>query len=664
MRFRGVSTPSWAFPLIFLTSCMPITATRRYSAPADESYTLEADLQSLLHDTTLSQDRELSETLSWFRKLPSESNCVQLAAMKLMTECKLLDNPSDFAQAHREWYLDDVKAEYAVKLAVCEIVGAQPDHPYPPQHCTVFYPTVEACIKRSWAPWTQSEPQPSSRPPCYPDASEKNRHQCLKILRNSPQYWTSYSNARFHAVRMCQLSRHAIEREKTIQLHKNLTHVTFRLQSSVRNMEREVRAIQDELKDSFDDLRRSREEMKQFVQKAREKAQVEREQVKREMQSVQVEIGLTRDIILANITAYNDEFNAHMNAAMTKAVEAVKAGSTNFVTSIAADLEKFHQRLRVERSELSATMGTELQQHHEKALLAIQIQHGAMIESFSIVQGELDSANYKVNNLNDKVDVLENKTTSSMAKVEVLHRRLDRLGVRFNSIERVFATLDAVFSFVKVWSVLVLIVLGLPFIVAVGKAIPVRKVAWMTLGCLGLIGIVHVNDYNPFENFQVPRSHLAIEPPLCLLEYIKNPSVDIVVVSAAACFFLIAFLSKINSYDRHVESIAAIPRTLFSWFRRSRQEDDEANTVYLPNTIASTSNAYIPSSVVSSPAPQLPSDHTFTRSNTIVFPMVPFSDEQAQYHQSSPVTPRNNRCSSHPSTSPEDTDQLNQFKTF
>jgi hypothetical protein len=91
--------------ILFCAFHIAVASSQRYSPPADQAYTIETDLQSLLQDTTISQEKELSETLAWYQKLPSEGSCVQLAAMKLMSECKLLDNPSDFAKAHPDLYL-------------------------------------------------------------------------------------------------------------------------------------------------------------------------------------------------------------------------------------------------------------------------------------------------------------------------------------------------------------------------------------------------------------------------------------------------------------------------------------------------------------------------------------------------------------------------------
>lgn len=273
MRLMGATLTQLA---LFSASRTVLAHAQRYSSGVDQAYTIESDLQSLLHDTTLSQEKELSETLAWYQKLPSEGSCVQLAAMKLMSECKLLDNPSDFAKAHPDLYLDDVKVEYAVKLANCEIVGAQPDQPFAPQHCQVFLPTADACIKRSWNPWGRAQYQPSHHLPCYPQASENDLHRCLKTLRSSPQYWTSFSNAKFRAVNMCQLSRHAIEREKTLQLHKNLTHVTFRVQASLRRIQLDFEAFQSEFKQSTGDIRESADRFKKFADEAWREAQHDR----------------------------------------------------------------------------------------------------------------------------------------------------------------------------------------------------------------------------------------------------------------------------------------------------------------------------------------------------------------------------------------------------
>ncbi|PVI05097.1 hypothetical protein DM02DRAFT_499962, partial [Periconia macrospinosa] len=365
-----------------------------------------------------------------------------LAAMKLMTECKLLDDPSGFAATHPEVHLDDIKLEYAVKLAVCEIAGAQPEQPHYALHnCEVFLPSTQACNRRSW--WGHTQQSTSNEVPCYPEASEKNLSLCFKTLRSSPQYWTSYSNAKFRAANMCQLSRHAIEREKTIQLHKNLTLVTFRLHSSLQGVETQMRAIQTELKQSAEGFRKSSEEMR----------------------SVQMEVGSVRDSIIADITAHNQRFNSHMDAAMTKAVAAVRAGHGDTLAALSDELKRFYDTLQNDGSALAVSMNNQLQEYHEKALLSIQAQHGTMIESYNIMSTNLADANDKIHGLAGIVDGLDEKTRQSLAKLDHLDHRLDGIGTKFKSVEQAFAVLDLVLGFVKICIAIALVLTALFFLI-------------------------------------------------------------------------------------------------------------------------------------------------------------------------------------------------------
>lgn len=571
MWFRNGPTTSWVLAVSFLALTMSmVPAWAAFSSP-EKSHPLENDLYALLHDTTLSQDKGLSEALSWLSNLPSESSCIQMAATKLMTECKMLENPSDFAKAHPEWYLDDLKSEYAVKLAICEIVGAQPDLPYAPQHCDVFFPTTEACNKRSWLRWGRSEASTSDRLPCYPAASDKSLHQCLKTLRSSPQYWTSFSNAKFHAEKMCQFSRHAIEREKTLQLHKNLTEVTVRLQSSLRRVASEVWGFQTQLRESREEHQLLSEEMKQlakqyndFVQEVRKDAQQERELAKKGMQSVQLDIGNSSDTILSNLSTFHDNFNAEMDAAMVKATLAIREGYFDVLKAMAMELEHVSRSLRDEQSKLAREMGLEIQQHHEKALIAVQVQHGAMVESFNIMRIALDNSHQKFDNLNDKMDLLANKTDKSVAKVTVLSHRLDGLESKIRIFERVLALLQPLFS-----------ALGLCLIVAGFLALPILFTTGRTLLKLRLFasvliiltGFLYLFDaHDRLDWLHVPWKYLFMGIPHTFLEYIKDPSAAFLVASMICCFIGAAFLPKINRFcDDFIDRATPLPRTLPGW---------------------------------------------------------------------------------------------------
>ncbi|KAF2642522.1 hypothetical protein P280DRAFT_467864 [Massarina eburnea CBS 473.64] len=591
MRFRYASRGSGIVFLLLIH--LPSATPQQYSPSVDRHYQIDTDLQLLLQDTTVSQDKELSEALSWINKLPTETSCVQLAAMKLMTECKLLDDPSEFAKQHPEVHLDDIKLEYAVKLAACEIAGAQPDQPYHAlQNCEVFLPSTQACVKRSW--WGRTQQHSISQMPCYPEASEKDLHSCFKTLRTSPQYWTSYSNAKFRAANMCQLSRHAIEREKTIQLHKNLTLVTFRLQSSLYGVEAQLRAAQAELKASTDGFKQSSEDMKQstdhferFAKDARMEAQKEREQTKQEMQSVQVEIGLVRDSLISGITAHNEKFNAHMDKAMSKAVSAVKEGHVDTLAAIGVELKSFHQGLRNEGSELAASMNAELQLYHDRALLALRIQHGAMIESYDIMSENLDNASGKVEGLKYKVVGLDDKTTESLAKADLLDHRLDGIGTKFKSVERAFAFLDTMLGLGKMCIVVILMLCGLCAIFLAGTAF--HKVAWSILAfSVSSVVLYMISKNLPFEQIPIPTMPFILSPT-SFIDYLKAPTPGFWALLALSCFVSAAFLPKINNtFGILAERATSFTTRCACFLGILRHKQDHSNMITLPTSEIST----------------------------------------------------------------------------
>lgn len=544
----GYGTSIWLLLLPGLSGA----DSRPHRSAIDGVYNINTDLQSLLQDTTLSQDKELSETLAWINKLPTETSCTQLAAMKLMTECKLLDDPSGFAETHPEVHLDDIKLEYAVKLAVCEIAGAQPDQPHHAlQNCEVFLPSTQACTKRSW--WGSAQQSSSDQMPCYPQTNEKDLHLCFKTLRSSPQYWTSYSNAKFRAANMCQLSRHAIEREKTIQLHKNLTYVTFRLHSSLHGVETQMKAIQTELRESAEGFKKSSEGIKHstdqfsyFVKEAHKEAAQERQSTKNEMRAVQKEVASVRDSIIAEITAHNARFNSQMDTAMTKAAVALRDGHFDTLKAISNELQVFYQTLQNEGSELALSMNNQLQDYHEKALRAIQIQHGAVVDSYSVMSTNLDDANQKIDGLVGKVDGLDEKTMRSLIKLDNLDHRLDGIGTKFKSVEQAFAVLDIVFGLGKV-------VIAIASVVTVLFVLPGKYLYKIT--SLIIISILlgawdhGIGWHAPNSNVSPTAGNSTLPAQSSWAQHINIniPSPYLWGAVAVSCFFLAASLRQINT---------------------------------------------------------------------------------------------------------------------
>ncbi|CAN9184446.1 unnamed protein product [Alternaria alternata] len=193
-----------------------------------------------------------------------------MAASHLMNECKLLEHAPDFAKSRPDAYLDNVKTEYAAKLAVCELLSAQPVNPTPPPNCDILVPASRHCGKGGG--WWHARPEVPSDKQCYPDFKEYYYMQCLKSLQSTPQYWTSFSNARQNAVVMCQASRDVIERENHLDIFKNLTQVLSDVTSTMQKTTEEYELLIREQRQYSEEARDSHQQLKGDIQAVQEKA--------------------------------------------------------------------------------------------------------------------------------------------------------------------------------------------------------------------------------------------------------------------------------------------------------------------------------------------------------------------------------------------------------
>jgi hypothetical protein len=220
MKSNAATVASMTLTLVL--SSIPLAVAHYHSPPADAAPTINVDV--LFQHTTSRNHKVITQAVDFVVSMQTAPTCTRMAASHLMNECKLLENAPDFAKLRPEAYLDNVKTEYAAKLAVCELLSAQPNNPIPPPSCDILVPTSRACSKGGT--WWYSQPDTmENEKQCYPEIKEYQYIQCLKTLQSSPQYWTSFSNARQNAVVMCQASRDAIERENHLETFKNLTQV-------------------------------------------------------------------------------------------------------------------------------------------------------------------------------------------------------------------------------------------------------------------------------------------------------------------------------------------------------------------------------------------------------------------------------------------------------
>jgi hypothetical protein len=113
---------------------LPTTLSHYHSPPANAVPTVNVD--ALFQHTTSRNHRVITQAVDFVVSMQNAPTCTRMAASHLMNECKLLENAPDFTKTRPEAYLDNVKTEYAAKLAVCELLSAQPSTQWRPRTVT------------------------------------------------------------------------------------------------------------------------------------------------------------------------------------------------------------------------------------------------------------------------------------------------------------------------------------------------------------------------------------------------------------------------------------------------------------------------------------------------------------------------------------------------
>ncbi|KAJ4330849.1 hypothetical protein N0V87_009659 [Didymella glomerata] len=380
----------------------PAALSYYHSPSADASPA--ANLDTLFQYTTSRNHKVISQAVDFVSSMQTAPACTRMAASHLMNECKLLEHAPDFAKSRPEAYLDNVKTEYAAKLAVCELLSAQPPNSaVPPLHCDVLVPSSRACNKGGW--WSQAPTNIDKQ--CYPEHKEYQYGQCLKTLQSSPQYWTSFSNARQNAVVMCQASRDAIERENHLEIFKNLTQVIGVVSANIQNTTEEYASLLQEQKQFADELREAQSQFKEDVSAVQDKA-------------------------LATVGSLDDKFHTFMDTSISEFITALADGRSAEINRIREGMQVFSQDMIVETSQLAKSLTTELQQHHDRAIISLQLNHQAQIESHEILSGYMGDITDAASRINKTAD-------ASLTKIDNIEHRLDSLSSKAEQIARGFA---------------------------------------------------------------------------------------------------------------------------------------------------------------------------------------------------------------------------------
>jgi hypothetical protein len=387
---------------------LPGALSHYHSPPADAAPTVNVD--SLFQYTTSRNQKVITQAVDFVVSMQTAPTCTRMAASHLMNECKLLEHAPDFAKSRPEAYLDGVKTEYAAKLAICELLSAQPVNPLPPPHCDILVPSSRHCGKGG--SWWYARPEVLDDKQCYPEFKEYQYTQCLKSLQSTPQFWTSFSNARQNAVVMCQASRDAIERENHLEIFKNLTQILGGVTANMQKTTEEYEALIREQRQYSEEARDSHQQLKEDIQSVQEKA-------------------------VATVGALDDRFHTFMEASISGLITALAESQSNEIDLIHERMQAFSHDLMLESSQLARYFTGELQQYHDLALGSIQINHEAQVDSYNVLSGYMGAAQDTINKTNDIAG-------RSLDKVESIAQRLDIFETQTEHIAEGFAFLSAI----------------------------------------------------------------------------------------------------------------------------------------------------------------------------------------------------------------------------
>ncbi|KAF2036538.1 hypothetical protein EK21DRAFT_105856 [Setomelanomma holmii] len=400
----------WTNPaaLVVWATFIQTVLSHYHSPPADAAPTVNVD--ALFQYTTSRNHRVMTQAVDFVVSMQTAPTCTRMAASHLMNECKLLEHAPDFAKSRPEAYLDSIKTEYAAKLAVCELLSAQPSNPMPPPNCEILVPTSKACGKGG--SWWYARPETTvDDKQCYPDFKEYQYAQCLKTLQSSPQYWTSFSNARQNAVVMCQASRDTIERENHLETFKNLTLIMAAVSSA---MQRSTEEYEDLIKDQ-----------KAFA-----------DEVKEAQERFKADVHAVNDKALATVGTLDNKLHAFMEISMSELITALADNQGNEIVRIRQEMQAFSEDLMAESSQFANFYNVQLQAHHDHALTSLQINHEAQMSSYNTLSSRLGD-------IHSTAEQTRFAANSSLSTIVSIEQRLVNLSDQADHIAQGFAFFSA-----------------------------------------------------------------------------------------------------------------------------------------------------------------------------------------------------------------------------
>ncbi|KAL9619722.1 MAG: hypothetical protein Q9160_005653 [Pyrenula sp. 1 TL-2023] len=214
------------------TSLMSMLKRDR-KADIQKNPTNETSLMSMLEEDRKAVDEAYSNALRHLDDMERKPTCDRTATVSLITTCQAVGGEGENESKNNDELLAVVKDVFATRLALCELQQAGISGPAECGHVVHF------SLKRGQ----------TARPT---ELSQAVLEPCTQALFESSKQWTTYSNNRQNAHKLCYAARIDIEKDIMIYTAREITNNTASINDA---LERSLRRYDLQLRKQ-DDFRR------------------------------------------------------------------------------------------------------------------------------------------------------------------------------------------------------------------------------------------------------------------------------------------------------------------------------------------------------------------------------------------------------------------------
>jgi ABC-type multidrug transport system fused ATPase/permease subunit len=146
-------------------------------------------------------------------------------------------------------------------------------------------------------------------------------------------------------------------------------------------------------------------------------------------------------------------------------------------------MQVFSRDMIAENSQLAKSLTAELQQHHDRAIISLQMNHEAQVGSYEVLSGYMGD----ITNVADRIN---NTTNSSLTKIDNIEHRLDSISSKAEHIAKGFAFFSSLPQLMTSLIRCLILTVGAIFILVLLYKVS-KKLATYTAGACSAAYLLH-----------------------------------------------------------------------------------------------------------------------------------------------------------------------------